>query len=130
MTRRSGWPATGRHSERRGTKRTPEALRRKVIAKADRCYFSFPDICQWGTGPVEVHHICEAEDGGRDEETNLAAACRPCHTRWSAQQSQRRSVQKQNEWKRKPETRPSDEELARRRRVAEEQMRQHSKQNE
>jgi 5-methylcytosine-specific restriction endonuclease McrA len=88
----------------------PPALRRKIINR-DRtngagCYFLFLDICTGLEGRVEVHHIVEVEDGGDDSEGNLAAACYPCHTRFSARQSQKRAVKAGGDWKRKPEKHP------------------------
>jgi len=95
---------------RKGARRIPERTRQKVI-KRDRelgrdCYFRFNDICLGLTGALEVHHVIDAEDGGSDEEDNLITACRPCHRRHSAIESQKRSVAKQNEWKRQPEKHP------------------------
>lgn len=96
--------------ERKGARRLPEALRQKVIAR-DRasgrgCYFGLPGCLGINQRRVEVHHIRDAEDGGDDHEFNLITACKPCHTTHSARESQRRSVAKQNEWKRKPEPHP------------------------
>lgn len=97
-------------------KKLPPALRRYVIAR-DRergCWFQFLDICTGYDGPMEVHHIIEVEDGGDDSKENLAAACKPCHTRWSARQSQKRATRAGNDWQRRPERHPgilSDDEL-------------------
>ena len=64
------------------------------------------DICTGLDGVIEIHHVIEAEDGGTDALANLRAACKPCHTRWSARQSQKRAVKAGNEWKRQPEKHP------------------------
>lgn len=92
-------------------KRLPAVKRRRII-KRDRdlnagCYFLFLDICLGIEQPlVEVHHIKEVEDGGDEDDLNLATACRPCHQRFSARQSQKRAVKAGNDWKRKPEKHP------------------------
>lgn len=91
-------------------KKLPPALRRKVINRDRKngagCHFMFLDICQGIGDVVEVHHIREVEDGGDDSEENLTTACKPCHTRWSARQAQKRAVKVGNEWKRRPEKHP------------------------
>ena len=107
---RSAKVTWARRGERKGAKRLPEALRQKVI-KRDRdagrgCYFGFPGCLGINQRHIQVHHIRDAEDGGDDHEFNLITACKPCHTTHSAQVSQRRSVEKQNEWKRRPEPHP------------------------
>ena len=96
--------AWDKRGARKGEKRTPERLRQKVISRDRKqgrgCYFSTPGICIGIDQPkVEVHHKVDAEDGGKTIMSNLATACSPCHTRHSAQVSQKRSVAKQNEWK-------------------------------
>jgi 5-methylcytosine-specific restriction enzyme A len=49
------------------------------------------------------HH---PDDPNIDAEDGLVGVCAPCHRRVSAQTSQKRSVAKQNERKRKPEKHP------------------------
>lgn len=99
-------------------KKLPPRLRRKIIARdkanGTGCWFLFLDICTGLEGVVEVHHKVEVEDGGTDDEDNLASACKPCHTRWSARQAQKRAVKAGNDWQRRPERHPgvlSDDEL-------------------
>lgn len=91
-------------------KKLPRAKWLRVVARDRKlgvgCYFMFLDICQGIDGSVEVHHIKEVEDGGDDDELNLATACKPCHTRFSARQAQKRAVKAGNDWKRKPERHP------------------------
>jgi 5-methylcytosine-specific restriction endonuclease McrA len=94
---------------RQGKKLSPTTWRR--IVSRDRrngagCYFMYLDICTGLNGKVEVHHIIEVEDGGTDLDDNLAAACKPCHTRWSARQAQKRATAAANDWKRRPEKHP------------------------
>ncbi|AHY84162.1 HNH endonuclease [Mycobacterium phage Tesla] len=103
--------AWSERGDRKGARRMPEKLRREVI-KRDRkmgrgCWFLYTDICLGIDQPrVQVHHIIDAEDDGPDDLDNLVTACTPCHVRYSARVSQKRSVAKQNEWKRKPEKHP------------------------
>ena len=93
-----------RRGARKGAKRLPEPLRRKVLRNHPRCWFAFPGIC---TGKsTQVHHVCAAEDGGSDDYENLVGACAPCHTRHSAQESQQRAVAAAWDWQRKPERHP------------------------
>ena len=93
-----------KRGERKGAKRLPEKLRQKVLKKHPDCRLRIPGRC---TGKsTQVDHIVDAEDGGSDLEPNLQGACEPCHTYKSAVNSQRRSVAKQNEWKRRPEKHP------------------------
>lgn len=69
----------------------------------------FLDICTGLDGVVQIHHIREVEDtGGMPDNSldNLAPACEPCHTRWSARRSQKRATKVANEWKRRPEKHP------------------------
>jgi 5-methylcytosine-specific restriction endonuclease McrA len=98
-----------RPNARRGRK-LPPRLRRKIIARDKAsgagCYFLFLDICTGLDGVVEVHHIIEVEDGGSDDEDNLRAACKNCHQRWSARQSQKRAVKAAWDWKRRKEDHP------------------------
>lgn len=105
-----GWDRRTKPQARKGAKLTP-AQRNKIIRR-DRangvgCYFMFLDICTGLEGPIEVHHIIEAEDGGDNSDDNLRAACRNCHRRYSARQSQKRAVKAANEWKRQPERHPA-----------------------
>jgi 5-methylcytosine-specific restriction endonuclease McrA len=91
-------------------KKLPVTLRRKVIARDRRnnagCWFLYMDICQGIGGIVQIHHLVEVEDGGTDDLDNLATACVPCHTRFSARQAQKRAVKAGNAWKRQPEKHP------------------------
>lgn len=92
--------------ERKGAKRLPEKLRRRVLHDHPFCALALPGIC---TGrSTQVHHICDAADFADpndpriDAYDNLTGVCAPCHTKHSAQQSARRSW----DWKRKPEKHP------------------------
>jgi 5-methylcytosine-specific restriction enzyme A len=90
--------------ERKGAKRLPERQRLRILAKYPECWLRIPGRC---TGEsTEVDHVVDAEDGGSDEDENLRGACHECHEYKSAVNSQRRSVAKQNEWKRKPPPHP------------------------
>jgi 5-methylcytosine-specific restriction endonuclease McrA len=100
-----GWDRRNKPRARQG-KKLPKALRDKVLRDADGCWFKYPSLCTGLDGKLEVHHVVEVEDGGTDDEDNLVAACKPCHTRFSAQQSQRRAVAAANDWKRRPEKHP------------------------
>jgi 5-methylcytosine-specific restriction endonuclease McrA len=105
MTRRpSGWPRTGRVSPRKGRKRLPEAQRRRILARYPTCQLAIPGICIEKS--TQVHHLIDAEDFGPDTDDNLVGVCKPCHTRVSAQRSQKRSVAKAWDWKRRPEPHP------------------------
>lgn len=100
---RGRWNTTGR-GKRKGKKRLPEKQRRRILDRYPRCWLAYPGRC---TGvSTEVDHVIDAEDGGSDDDENLRGACHPCHEYKSARNSQRRSVAKQTEWKRKPEQRP------------------------
>lgn len=92
-------------------KKLPVTKWRRIVARDRRarkgCWFLYMDICLGIEQPnVEVHHLVEVEDGGTDDDDNLVTACKPCHTRFSARQSQKRSVKAQTDWKRKPERHP------------------------
>lgn len=87
-------------------KHLPPAVRRRVIRKSTRCWFSFQGICTGLTGKVEIHHLHDVADGGDDNERGLVAACAPCHQHYSAQVSQRRAVEAAWSWQRKPERHP------------------------
>lgn len=106
-----GWERRNGPRARQGQSLSP-AKRKKVIAEARRrgegCYFMFLDICTGLDGVVEIHHVREVADTGKPDDSydNLRPACKPCHTRWSARQSQKRAVQAANDWKRKPEIHP------------------------
>lgn len=96
--------AWSKRGERKGAKRLPEPKRRRILAKWPQCWLGVPGKC---TGQsTQVHHVVDAEDGGSDDDDNLRGVCEPCHTYISARNSQRRSVAKQQEWKRKPEKHP------------------------
>lgn len=89
---------------RKGKKRLPESQRQRILARYPECWLKIPGRC---TGKsTQVDHVIDAEDGGSDEDHNLRGACQPCHEYKSAVNSQRRSVAKQTEWKRKPEPHP------------------------
>lgn len=93
-----------KRGKRKGAKRLPERQRKRILAKWPQCWLAFYWCC---TGKsTEVHHIIDAEDGGSDKDENLRGVCHECHTYESARNSQRRSVAKQNEWKRRPEKHP------------------------
>ncbi len=101
------WDRRNKPRARQGHKLSP--AQRKRITDRDRargCWFKYPGICMGWTAKIEVHHLVEVEDGGTDDDDNLVAACQPCHTHFSAQQSQRRAVAAANDWKRKPERHP------------------------
>lgn len=71
-------------SSRWGTQRTATAQWRKLRAAVlerdgHRCQIRYPDLCE-GDAPT-VDHIVSDADGGSDDETNLQAACWPCHRR-------------------------------------------------
>lgn len=99
------WKTRG---ERKGKRKIPEPIRQQVIKRdtARGCWFKFGGICTELTGAVQVHHVIDAEDGGSDDPSNLVLACKSCHVHQSAIDSQRRSVEKANEWKRRPEKHP------------------------
>lgn len=89
---------------RKGAKRLPERQRQRILGKWPQCCLAIPGKC---TGKsTQVDHVIDAEDGGSDDDENLRGVCKPCHTYKSAVNSQRRSVAKQNEWKRRPEKHP------------------------
>lgn len=110
--------AWSQRGARKGARRLPERLRKRVLAKWPQCVLAYPGRC---TGKSEqVDHVIDAEDFDDpkdpriDAEENLRGACRRCHEYKSAVNSQRRSVARQNEWKRKPEPHPGvlrDDEL-------------------
>ncbi|MBB2770546.1 UNVERIFIED_ORG: 5-methylcytosine-specific restriction endonuclease McrA [Mycolicibacterium obuense] len=110
MTRPSGWPTKGRHSQRKGRKRLPEPLRRRILARYPTCQLAIPGICTRES--TQVHHVIDAADGGPDAEClpdgtpQLVGVCKPCHTRVSAQRAQKRSVAAAWDWKRRPEPHP------------------------
>lgn len=93
-----------RRGARKGARRLSERQHQRILAKWPRCWLAIPGRC---TGKsTQVHHVIDAEDGGSDKDDNLRGVCEPCHTHHSARQSQKRSVAKQNEWKRRPEKHP------------------------
>lgn len=93
-----------KRGKRKGAKRLPERQRKRILARWPQCGLAIPGRC---TGKsTQVDHVIDAEDGGSDDDENLRGACEPCHTYKSAVNSQRRSVAKQNEWKRRPEKHP------------------------
>lgn len=99
-----------KRGKRKGKKRLPEALRQKVLKRYPQCQLKYPGKCTGAS--TQVDHVIDAQDGGPDVEflpdgtPQLVGACEPCHTYKSAVNSQRRSVAKQNEWKRRPERHP------------------------
>lgn len=101
------WSRRNKPRARQG-KKLPEGKRTRIMNR-DRnrgCWFKFPGICVGWSARIEVHHLVEVEDGGTDDDDNLVAVCKPCHTHFSAQQSQRRAVAAANDWKRRPEPHP------------------------
>lgn len=93
-----------RRGNRKGKKRLPEAQRQRILKRWPRCWLAYPWCCSGAS--TEVDHVIDAEDGGSDDDDNLRGACHECHEYKSARNSQRRSVAKQNEWKRRPERHP------------------------
>ncbi len=55
------------------------SIRARVLAERPVC-----EICgeAWAT---EVHHRVKKTDGGTEEDDNLQALCKPCHSRLTAQ---------------------------------------------
>ena len=102
MPRRHRWYATGH--QRSSNRRLPPATRRRILRQYPACWLALPGICVGKS--TQVHHIVEHVDGGTDEDGNLVGVCEPCHTRHSAQQSQKRAVDATWDWKRKPEKHP------------------------
>lgn len=108
VAKQNRWAATG-HA-RSSNRRLPERIRRRVLHKHPICWLGLPGIC---TGKSEeVHHTLEVADmdGPNDprvrEESLLVGVCKACHTRHSAQQSQKRAVNAAWDWQRKPEKHP------------------------
>jgi 5-methylcytosine-specific restriction enzyme A len=82
MARRSGWPAKGQHSPRKGAKRLPERLRQRILKRDPMCKLQIAGVC---TGRSEqVDHIIDAADDGPDEKWNLQGTCAACHRYKSA----------------------------------------------
>lgn len=107
---RNRWAATGR-GKRKG-KRLSKRQRDAVLRKWPQCHLRIPGRCLGKS--TEADHLIDVEDGGTNHPSNLRGACHPCHEYKSARNSQRRSVAKQNEWRRKPEPHPGvlrDDEL-------------------
>lgn len=102
MARPSNWPKGKRHGGRR--RELPASTKRRILHQQPACWFEYPGICTHKA--TQVHHILDVEDGGTDDDENLAGVCEPCHTHYSAQQSQKRAVAAAWEWKRKPEKHP------------------------
>lgn len=90
--------------DRKGARRLPEKQRRRILATYPHCWLHLPGICT--NTSTQVHHIVDAEDGGADTDDNLRGVCKPCHTRYSAQESARRSALARTEWRRTPERHP------------------------
>jgi hypothetical protein len=91
MARRSGWPAKGRYSPRKGAKRLPEKQRQRILRRYPHCQLCIIGVC---TGKsVEVHHVVDAADGGPDTDylpdgtPQLLGVCRECHRYVSARRS-------------------------------------------
>ena len=89
--RRSGWPAKGRHSPRKGANRLPEKQRQRILRQYPVCQLGIAGVC---TGrSVEVHHHVDAADGGADTDylpdgtPQLLGVCRECHRYVSARRS-------------------------------------------
>lgn len=89
-----------RRSPRKG-KRISARQRERTLRKWPHCHLAIPGKCT--VKSTEADHIIDVEDGGDNSDANLRGACHPCHEYKSAVNSQRRSVAKQNEWKRQPE---------------------------
>lgn len=97
--------------DKRGPRKGPRLSRRlhdAVLAKQPQCRLAIPGRC---TGKsTEVDHIIDVEDTppgvNPHRRENLQGVCHACHEYKSAVNSQRRSVAKQNEWKRRPERHP------------------------
>jgi len=85
MPRRSGWPAKGRYSPRRGAKRLPERQRRRILKRDPECRVRIPGVCSLKS--TQVDHIIDVADGGPDEDFNLQGCCAPCHAYKSARTS-------------------------------------------
>lgn len=112
------WDRRNRPKAQAGHK-IPPAQRNRVIARDKNrgCFFRFNGICvgtEGASDTLQIHHIVEYEDGGRDDDFNLTLACKPCHVHHSAIEAQKRAVKAGNDWKRKPEPHPGvlrDDEL-------------------
>lgn len=102
MPRPSGWKK--QRTKPRPVRDLTPAEKRKVLHNQPVCWFRYPGICT--VKSTQVHHIVDVEDGGDNEDDNLVGACEPCHTHYSAQQSQKRAVQAAWDWKRRPERHP------------------------
>lgn len=75
-----------------------------MLKEWPHCWLRIPGYCI--DASTQCHHVVDAADGGTDTLDNLRGVCKPCHTRHSAQVSQRKSVAAAWDWKRKPEKHP------------------------
>lgn len=93
-----------RRQPRNNGERIPEKLRQKVFKAYPFCWLRLQGYC---TGrSQQVHHVLSDIDGGTNDIDNLVGVCKACHTRYSSQDAQRRSVQAAWDWKRRPEKHP------------------------
>ncbi|ABM13330.1 HNH endonuclease signature motif containing protein [Mycolicibacterium vanbaalenii] len=88
------WTGDRRTRPRRGARRLPEKLRRRVLHRYPTCQLAIPGICV-GTS-AEVHHVTPDSEGGTDAEfvngqPQLVGVCSPCHRRVSARDSAARA---------------------------------------
>ena len=85
------WPTKGRYSPRKGAKRLPERIRRRVLARYPSCQLCILPICTRHS--TEVHHVWDQSDGGPDVEflddgtKQLVGVCHQCHEYVSARRS-------------------------------------------
>ena len=89
------WPRSGRYSPRKGKKRLPEAVRRRVLKRFPQCQLGIRNVC---TGrSVERHHLrdCADYDDPNDPkidlEEMLIGVCHQCHVYVSARRSAARA---------------------------------------
>ena len=87
--KRSAWAHTGRESRQaRGYGSEWERARKSVMQRdAGLCQ---PCIAQGATTPAHaVDHVTPKFEGGTDDEANLQAICRTCHSAKTAEESKR-----------------------------------------
>jgi 5-methylcytosine-specific restriction protein A len=56
---------------------TPREIRDRYMLDHSRCEARRPLVCRLHS--TEPHHILMKSQGGKDEDSNLMAVCRPCH---------------------------------------------------
>jgi hypothetical protein len=89
------WPKTGRYSPRKGAKRLPEKVRKRVLRKYPTCQLGIPGICSGKS--VECHHLRAAadfddpDDPRIDREEGIVGVCSACHRYVSARHSAARA---------------------------------------